>query len=97
MLRKAILMGLCRQLREDGHLTAGVCGFTSWNETAENLSDTYVSREAKCILAISEEAEAESEEEYNDVPHGDETVCYPAASEEKPIRDGMLGQVFDVV
>ena len=53
-------MGLCRELREDGHLTAGVCGFTSWNETVENLSDTYVNREAKCILAISEEAEAES-------------------------------------
>ena len=94
-LCKAILMGLCKQFREDGHLTAGACGFTAWNETVENLSDTYVNREAKCILAISEEAEAESEEEYNDVPHGDGKVCYTAAFGEKPIRDAMSGQVLE--
>ena len=80
MLCKAILMGLCRQLREDGHLTAGVCGFTSWNETVENLSDVYVNRETKCILAVSEEAEAESEEEYNDTPHEDTIVCQAVTS-----------------
>ena len=37
--RKAILMGLCKQLRQDGHLTAGACGFTTGNETVENLSN----------------------------------------------------------
>jgi len=33
LLCKAILLGLCKQLRGDGHLTAGSCGFTTWNET----------------------------------------------------------------
>ena len=61
----------------------------------ENLSEAYVNRGAKRILAISEGAEAESEEEYIDAPHGNETVCYAATSGEKPIRDTMSGQVPD--
>ena len=88
-------MGLCKQLRQDGHLTAGACGFTTWNETVEDRSDAYVSPEGKRIMAISEDAEAESEEEYTDVHHGSETVCYAATSDGKPIRDAMSGQVLD--
>ena len=95
LLCKAILMGLCKQLRQDGHLTAGACGFTTWNETVENLSDDYVNREGKRIMAISNDAEAESEAEYADARHGSETVCYAATSEEKPLRDAMSGQVLD--
>jgi hypothetical protein len=65
LLCKAILVGLCKQLREDGHLTAGSCGFTTWNETRENLTEAYVNREARHILAVSaeEDEEAESDEE----------------------------------
>ena len=62
LLCKAMLVGLCKQLREDGHLTAGSCGFTSWNETVEHLSEAYVNREAKRIMAIPCEDEGESEE-----------------------------------
>ena len=88
-------MGLCEQLRQDCKLTAGASGFTTWNETVENLSDVYVSREGKRFMGISEDAEAETKEEYTDVPHGSETVCDAATSEEKPIRDAMSGQVLD--
>ena len=86
-------MGLCKQLREDGHLTAGACGFTTWNETVENLSDAYVNREAKHILAVSEDAEDESEEEYADQPPVKEPLQCLTTPGEKPIRDAMSGQL----
>ncbi len=57
LLGKAILLGLCKQLREDGHLTAGACGFTTWSGTLDNLNEADVNRESKHIMAISEEAE----------------------------------------
>ena len=37
------------------------------------------------------DAGAESEEEYTDVPHGDGGVCYSTSSAEEPIRDSMSG------
>ena len=88
--RRAMLtMGLCKQMKEDGHLAAGACGLTTWNETVENLSDAHVSREGKCIMALSEDAEGESEEEYADAPHGDEKICYAIPQAAKHIRDAM--------
>ena len=63
LLCKAILMGFCKPLKEDGHLTAGACGFTTWNATVQNHSEAYVSREGKRIMALSEEAGGESGEE----------------------------------
>ena len=95
LLCKAILVGFCKQLREDGHLTAGSCGFTSWNETLDNLTEAHVNRENKHILAISEEAEEESDEERTDVPHGEAKVCYAVPSSAKPIKDAMSGQLLD--
>ena len=95
LLCKAILVGLCKQLREDGHLTAGSCGFTSWNETVENLSDAYVNREAKHILALSGGDEEESEEEHPDVSSKDNKPCYATPQAEKPIKDAMSGQILD--
>ena len=86
-------MGLCKQLREDGHLTAGSCGFTTWNETRKNLSEAYVNREARHILAVSaeEDEEAESDEEPS---------CLAAsrnheAHQDRPIQDALAGQVLD--
>ena len=93
-LCKAILMGLRKQLRQDGHITAGACGFTTWTETMENLSDAYVCRVENRIMAISEDAGAESEWRYGDVPHGSGAVCYTATPGEKPIRDAMSGQTL---
>ena len=61
LLRKVTLVTFCKQLRQDGHLTAGACGSTTWNETVQNLSGAYVSREGQRIVAMSEDAEAESE------------------------------------
>ena len=92
LLCKAILLGRCKQLREDGHLTAGACGSTTWSVTLGHLNETYVNRESTHIMAAPGEAGAESEEEYADVPHGNETVCYATSSTEKPIRDSMSGQ-----
>ncbi len=66
LLCKAILVGLSKQLDEDGHLTAGACGFTTWGETRENLNGAYVRRETKRILlltATDDEGEGESDEE----------------------------------
>ena len=94
LLCKAILVGLCKQLREDGHLTAGSCGFTSWNETMENLSDAYINREAKHILALSSAEEEESEEEPPDEAR-DDRLCYATPQAEKPIKDAMSGQILD--
>ena len=85
-------MGLRKQLREDGHLTAGACGFTTWNGTVDCLSDAYVKREMRHIMAVSEEAGGESEEGFIDTPHGDVSVCYAFPSAEEPIRDAMSGQ-----
>ena len=63
-LCKATLVGLCRQLREDGDLTAGACGFTTWNGTLENLSGAHVNREARHVVAVTaqDDHEAESDE-----------------------------------
>ena len=93
LLCKAILVGLCKQLREDGHLTAGACGFTTWNETLENLSEAHVNRETRHILSITadDDEEAGSEEE---------TSCLATAHnherpQERPVRDALTGQVLD--
>jgi hypothetical protein len=62
---EAILVGPCKQLREDGSLTAGACGFTTWNETREGLNDAHVRREANHILNITacdDDGEAGSDE-----------------------------------
>ena len=82
-------------MREDGHLTAGSCGFTSWNETVENLSDAYVNRETKHIMAIACEDEGESEEEHPDERHKSDQAYYAVPQDEKPIKDAMSGQVLD--
>ena len=46
-------------------------------------------------MALSEEAEGESEEESADVPHGDEKVCFAIPQGEKPLNDAMSGQFLD--
>ena len=45
--------------------------------TVDLFCETYVNREAKRILAISEEAEAESEEEYNRVQIANDNGPFP--------------------
>ena len=97
LLCKAILVGLCKQLREDGHFTAGSCGFTSWNGTVENLSEAYVNRETKQIMAISCEEENGSEEEHQDEHRGADKHCLAVPQGEKPIKDAMSGQILDKV
>lgn len=65
LMCKAILVGLRRQLREDGHLTVGACGFTTWNKTLEKFSEAQVNRDARHILSVTavDEHQAESDEE----------------------------------
>ena len=72
-------MGLCAQLREDGHLTAGACGFTSWNETVGSLSEAHVNRESRHIMAVSNmEEEDESEEEGPPAQEKNKRTCRAA-------------------
>ena len=54
-----------------------------------------MNRENKHIMAISEEAEEESDEERTDILHGEEKVCYAIPSSAKPINDAMSGQLLD--
>ncbi len=86
-------MGLCKLLRGDGPLTAGACGYTTWNETLENLREAPVNREARHILPVTAEDEDEAESDG-------ETSCMAASRnhghpQERPIWDAMTGQVLD--
>ena len=46
-------------------------------------------------MAFVLDVEGGDEEEYVDVPHGNETVCYTTTPGEKPTRDAMTGHVLD--
>ena len=88
---------MCNQLKEDGHLTVGACGFTTWNETRENLNAAFVRRETKRILLLTsteEDGEDESDEESSCLATSREQR--PTGEQfEKPIKDAMTGQVLD--
>lgn len=93
LLCKAVLVGLCKQLLEYGHLTGGAGGFTTWNETREHLSDAHINGEARHILAVNTVDDEDNESD-------EESSCLAAsrnhgAPQERPIRGALAGGILD--